>query len=104
MKGSHVGTSTSLPFLALRKSNLSLGFVTMRISTLAVFFIALICGVILVSNNHLAASSQPGKLQPNTLCMMNERIIFSCPVKRPAKIVSVCASEDLTNERGYLQY
>jgi hypothetical protein len=43
-------------------------------------------------------------LQSNTLCAKDERIIFSCPVKRPAKIVSVCASKDLTSERGYLQY
>src|SRR5256886_14959274 len=43
-------------------------------------------------------------LQPNTLCDRNERVIFSCPIKRPAKIVSICASKDLTSERGYLQY
>ena len=52
----------------------------------------------------LFASSQPGALQPNSLCAKDERIIFSCPVKRPAKIVSVCASKDLTSEHGYLQY
>ncbi len=46
----------------------------------------------------------PGQLQPNTLCVKDERVIFSCPVKRPAKIVSVCASKDLTGDRGYLQY
>ena len=47
---------------------------------------------------------QPNSLQPNTLCAKDERVIFSCPVKRPAKIVSVCASKDLTSDRGYLQY
>jgi hypothetical protein len=41
---------------------------------------------------------------PNTLCAGDERVIFSCPVKKPAKIVSLCASKDVTNERGYLQY
>ena len=40
----------------------------------------------------------------NTLCTKDERVIFSCPVKRPAKIVSLCASKDLTSDRGYLQY
>jgi hypothetical protein len=50
------------------------------------------------------ASSQLGAVQPNSLCTKDERVIFSCPVKRPAKIVSVCASKDLTSERGYLQY
>jgi hypothetical protein len=48
--------------------------------------------------------SQPANAQPNTLCAKDERVIFSCPVKRPAKIVSICASKDLTNDRGYLQY
>jgi len=47
-------------------------------------------------------------LQPNTLCAKDERVIFSCPVKRPvkfpAKIASLCASRDLTSDRGYLQY
>jgi hypothetical protein len=52
----------------------------------------------------LLENSQPGALQPNSLCAKDERIIFSCPVKKPAKIVSVCASKDLTSERGYLQY
>jgi len=41
---------------------------------------------------------------PSTLCTQGERVIFSCPVKKPAKIVSVCASKDLTSDRGYLQY
>ena len=49
-------------------------------------------------------SKPTAALQPNTLCDRNERVIFSCPVKRPAKIVSVCASKDLTGDRGYLQY
>jgi hypothetical protein len=48
----------------------------------------------------------PAELRPqtNTLCTRDERVIFSCPVKKPAKIVSVCASKDLTRDRGYLQY
>jgi hypothetical protein len=50
------------------------------------------------------AQSNSGERQPNTLCAKDERIIFSCPVKRPAKIVSLCASKDLTSDHGYLQY
>ncbi len=42
--------------------------------------------------------------EPTTLCAQDERVIFTCPVKRPAKIVSICASKDLTSDRGYLQY
>ncbi len=49
-------------------------------------------------------SPEPGEPQTNTLCAKDERVIFSCPVKRAAKIVSVCASKDLTNDHGYLQY
>jgi len=47
-------------------------------------------------------SAQP--LQPNSLCARDERIIFSCPVRKPPKVVSLCASKDLTSDRGYLQY
>jgi heat shock protein HslJ len=43
-------------------------------------------------------------LQPNSLCARDEQIIFSCRLKRPAKIVSLCASPDLAREQGYLQY
>lgn len=43
-------------------------------------------------------------LQPNSLCAKDEHIIFSCAVKRPAKFVSLCASPELTKDRGYLQY
>ena len=76
----------------------------MRIPISTFFFAAFICCATLFSNDHLAASPQPSALQPNTLCAKDERIIFSCPVKRPAKIVSVCASKDLTSDHGYLQY
>ncbi len=55
-------------------------------------------------NRKPAAASQPGRLQPGTLCARDERVIFSCPIRRPAKIVSLCASKDLTSETGYLQY
>jgi len=56
------------------------------------------------SSNEATSASQSRKLQPGTLCEKGERIIFSCPVKRPAKIVSLCAAKELTNERGYVQY
>ena len=75
----------------------------MRIQIPAIAFtVAVVC--ISLSGSRNSASSQPATLQPNTLCGRDERIIFSCPLKRPAKIVSVCSSKDLTSERGYLQY
>jgi hypothetical protein len=39
-----------------------------------------------------------------TLCGTTERIIFSCQIKASPKIASVCASADLSEEAGYLQY
>jgi hypothetical protein len=48
--------------------------------------------------------SKVGALQVNTLCAKTERVIFACVLRRPAKIVSVCASKDLTRNTGYMQY
>ncbi|HEU5236494.1 MAG TPA: hypothetical protein VFU37_05090 [Pyrinomonadaceae bacterium] len=59
----------------------------------------------LINGPNTQASRLPGQaLQPNSLCATDERIIFSCPLKKPAKIVSLCASKNLTSDRGYLQY
>lgn len=78
----------------------------MRVRTLVLVLAAgVVCAVSSsTGNSRFTASSQPGKLQPNSLCTRDEHIIFSCLVKRPAKIVSLCASKDLAKERGYLQY
>src|SRR6266851_2325141 len=73
-----------------------------------VLTIGVLAGCLIASDaapKHLdSLSIKAGTLLPNTLCAKDERIIFSCPVKRPAKIVSICASKDLTSEHGYLQY
>ena len=53
-----------------------------------------------ISGNQARASA----LQPDSLCAKNEHIIFSCSVKRTAKVVALCASPELTKDRGYLQY
>jgi len=50
---------------------------------------------------HGGSASAPPSL---TLCANGERVIFSCTLRQSAKVVSVCASKDLTNEQGYLQY
>src|SRR6185436_15727440 len=60
--------------------------------------------VSLFAGDCVSPPTQSPALQANSLCAKEERIIFSCPIKRPAKIVSVCASKDLTAERGYIQY
>ena len=44
------------------------------------------------------------QLQAGTLCEKDEKVVFSCPIKRPAKIVSLCSSKELTKERGHVQY
>jgi len=44
------------------------------------------------------------QLQPGSLCQKTERVVFSCAIKRPAKIVSLCSSPDFAKDRGYLQY
>jgi hypothetical protein len=44
------------------------------------------------------------EVQTSSLCAAGEKVIFSCPLKRPAKIVSLCASTKLTKTEGYLQY
>jgi hypothetical protein len=44
------------------------------------------------------------QLQAGSLCERDEKIVFSCTITRPAKIVSLCSSKELTKERGYLQY
>jgi len=81
----------------------------MRLPIFLLVLAAIVIGVA-VSVNHSSSSASPaappqtGVQQPNSLCAKDERVIFSCPVKRAAKIVSVCASKDLTNDHGYLQY
>lgn len=42
--------------------------------------------------------------QKGTLCSDAEKTLFSCSVKRSAKVVSLCASADVTKTRGYVQY
>src|ERR1044072_1700751 len=76
----------------------------MKIPLMTIALVLLVSLVLLSPGNEATFASQPRRLQPGTLCDAGERIIFSCPVKRPAKIVSLCASKDLTNERGYVQY
>ena len=77
----------------------------MKIPILIFASIALAASAALVSSSNQAASSaQRTNLQPSTLCARDERVIFGCVLKQPAKIVSICASKNLTNETGYLQY
>lgn len=46
----------------------------------------------------------PGAGMTATLCSNQEEVIFSCPLKKSKKIVSLCASPDLAKDRGWLAY
>jgi hypothetical protein len=48
--------------------------------------------------------SAVSQLQAGSLCEDAEQVVFSCTIKKPAKIVSLCSSKELTKDRGYLQY
>ena len=78
----------------------------MKIPTAIALLLLLVVGatILSVTVEPGAVTAQGTSLQAGTLCANDERIIFSCPVKRPAKIASLCASKDLTSDRGYLQY
>ena len=80
----------------------------MKLTTRILLLIALAACVNASVGNE--PQSQAG-LQRNSLCALTERIIFSCRTKAAkrtvsavGRIVSLCASPDLTRERGYLQY
>ena len=51
-------------------------------------------------NTMLAARS----LAATSLCTKDERVVFSCPLRRSTKVVSLCSSQKLTKDAGYLQY
>jgi len=44
------------------------------------------------------------EVQTLSLCAAGEKVVFSCPLKRSDKVVSLCASTKLTKTEGYLQY
>ena len=48
--------------------------------------------------------AQAESLAVSSLCSKGEKVIFSCPVKRSNKTLSLCASAKLSKTDGYLQY
>ena len=52
----------------------------------------------------LAFLFNPGPSQKVSLCTQGEKVFFNCSVKRSAKLVSLCASGDVSKTRGYVQY
>ena len=74
----------------------------MKIPTLILALIVIAVGSI--GFGSLAKTAKQAPRQTTSLCARDERVIFACTLRQTTKIVSVCASKDLTNERGYLQY
>jgi len=53
--------------------------------------------MILFGSNVIA---QEGQSQ----CSQDEQVLFSCTLKKTQKVISLCASKDLSANSGYLQY
>ena len=70
----------------------------MRSSLVTYSLVAMICMLLFVSVHNADAVNQA------SLCSPAERVIFSCSLKRPAKLVALCASKSFSKESGYLQY
>ena len=71
----------------------------MRSAHRKILLLALLAMLVLVATRQ----DVPGINQPS-LCLPNERVVFSCSLKRTAKLVALCSSKSLTKEMGYLQY
>ena len=59
-------------------------------------------GVATVLYLSLTAAAPPP--QAGALCEKGEKIVISCAIRKPAKIVSLCSSPNLSKEQGYVQY
>lgn len=63
-------------------------------------FICLVCvSFLCLSDIGTAAVQRQG-----SLCAAGEQIVFSCTLKRPAKMLALCASPNLSKASGYIQY
>ena len=52
----------------------------------------------------LAPAPNVAQLQTGSLCARDEKIVFSCTLGKPAKIVSLCSSKELTKDTGHMKY
>lgn len=64
----------------------------------AALFIFCVAALALTINGNVMRSG------PGSLCTADEQVIFTCILRRPQKIVSLCGAKDLSKTRGYLQY
>lgn len=65
------------------------------------WFAITVCAVLYPAPDIYAKSVQ----RPTaSLCNANEKIIFNCKIKSSANSLSVCASQNLSKDSGYIQY
>ena len=64
-------------------------------------FVILAC---LCYSSPQGSSQAASRLAAASLCAKDEKIVFSCSLKRSMKIVSLCSSQKLSKDGGYLQY
>jgi hypothetical protein len=70
----------------------------MNIVYLCLIFACVCC------NLPVSANLQARSLAAASLCTKDEKVVFSCSLKRSMKTVSLCSSPKLTKKAGYLQY
>jgi len=56
----------------------------------------LFASLLILSNTSFAAEK--------TLCSQDEKVVFSCEIKKNKKIASLCSSKDAGKDKGYVQY
>ena len=66
---------------------------------LCILWVVILCALFVT-----VPATPVSQLQAGSLCQRDEKVVFSCTVSKAAKIVSLCASKQLTKEQGYLQY
>ena len=104
IRGAKIGIQDCVSTYGRKKTSHADINIAHRHLVLGVRFIGDERGVSQIASLPKDSSKPTAALQPNTLCDRNERVIFRRPIKRPAKIVFLCASKDVTSDRGYLQY
>lgn len=52
----------------------------------------------------LLTAKVAGAQTPGTLCQQTEQVVFSCSMKKTAKILSICTSKKIDAKNGYVQY
>lgn len=69
------------------------------------FIAVLLAAQIGIRDSVHARSSLPfDSIKARSLCVSNERVVWSCETLKERKLASICTSKDLDKSRGYVQY